>query len=265
MASHHIRDIFTTHRMWHTDMGERKESSCFLLPGFTFTNRWALAWEHAPGCYLNEDAGPLQTAQSKEWPSRLHIFTYSRIHDNKVPYPLSGSAIEYLIDRCPNVNHSLSGKYSRHFAFSFFFFFFCRYPFLCLHTLYMQLDRVTGHAHFFGMSVCMCFYFLFKLTSALTASSLLYLASVFLYVMRISRDRSAIQSWAIFHSKETVLIHLLGLKEALCLKYHSLSSILERQSGDSITVMVSVSRRISIDPRDSVLAALVKRKLSAIF
>ncbi len=35
-----------------------------------FTNRWALAWEHAPGCYLNEDAGPLQ---SKEWPSRLHI------------------------------------------------------------------------------------------------------------------------------------------------------------------------------------------------
>lgn len=71
----------------------------------------------------------------------------------------------------------------------------------------------------------MCFYFLFNLTSALTASSLLYLASVFLYVMRISRDRSAIQSWAIFHSKETVLIHLLGLKEALYLKYHSLFHI----------------------------------------
>lgn len=136
MASHHIRDIFTTHRMWHTDMGERKESSCFLLPGFTFTNRWALAWEHAPGCYLNEDAGPLQTAQSKEWPSRLHIFTYSRIHDNKVPYPLSGSAIEYLIDRCPNVNHSLSGKYSRHFAFSFFSFFFADIlSFACTHCI----------------------------------------------------------------------------------------------------------------------------------
>lgn len=66
---------------------------------------------------------------------------------------------------------------------------------------------------------------LFKLTSALTASSLLYLASVFLYVIRISRDRSAIQSWAIFYSRETVLIHLLGLKEVLYLKYHSLFHI----------------------------------------
>ncbi len=152
--------------------------------------------------------------QSKEWPSRLHIFTFSRIHDNEVPCPLPASTIEYLIDRCPNVNHSLSGKQSRHFAFSFFI--------LHLHTLYAAWQ---GHR-----SCTLCFFWheclyvlllLFELTSALTASSLLYLASVFLYVIRISRDRSAIQSWAIFYSKRTVLIHLLGLKEALYLKYHS--------------------------------------------
>lgn len=150
-SSSHSQKMLNTGRDLQTWVkGKNHLISYYLV--LHFINRWALAWEHAPGCYLNEDAGPLQ---SKERPSRLHIFTYSRIHDNKVPCPLHGSTIEYLIDRCPNVNHSLSGKQSRRSAFSFFI--------LHLHTLYMPLGRVTGHAHFFFLFfVCMCFYFFFN-------------------------------------------------------------------------------------------------------
>ncbi len=144
-------------------------------------------------------------------------FTFSRIHDNKVPCPLPASAIEYLIDRCPNVNHSLSGKQSRSFAFSFFI--------LHLHTVCSLAGSQDMHTLYFLPECLYVLLLLFELTSALTASLLLYLASVFLYGIRISRDRSAIQSWAIFYSKRTVLIHLLGLKEALYLKYHSLFHI----------------------------------------
>ncbi len=144
-------------------------------------------------------------------------FTFSRIHDNKVPCPLPASAIEYLIDRCPNVNPSLSGKQSRSFAFSFFI--------LHLHTVCSLAGSQDMHTLYFVHECLYVLLLLFELTSALTASLLLYLASVFLYVIRISRDRSAIQSWAIFYSKRTVLIHLLGLKEALDLKYHSLFHI----------------------------------------
>lgn len=139
-SSSHSQKMLNTGRDLQTWVkGKNHLISYYLV--LHFINRWALAWEHAPGCYLNEDAEPLQTALSKEWPSRLHSFTYSRIHDNKVPCPLPASTIEYLIDRYPNVNHSLSGKQSRRFAFSFFI--------LCLHTLYVQLGWVTGHAHFF--------------------------------------------------------------------------------------------------------------------
>lgn len=191
---------------------------------------------------------------------KLHIFTYSRIHDNKDPCPLSGSTIEYLIDRCPNVNHSLSGKQSRRFSFFFIadIFFFAYTYYICSLTGSQVMHTFFWHECLYVLLL------LFKLTSALTASSLLYLAGVFLYVMRISGDRSTIQSWAIFHSKETVLIHLLGLKEELYLKYHSLFHIraskwrFNHSNGQRLTAHLHRSG-------DSVLAALVKRKLSAIF
>ncbi len=145
-------------------------------------------------------------------------FTFIRIHDNKVPCPLPASTIEYLIDRCPNVNPSLSGKQSRSFAFHIL-------SFTCTPYAAWQGHRTCTLLFVFLPECLYVLLLLFELTSALTASLLLYLASVFLYVIRISRDRSAIQSWAIFYCKSTVLIHLLGLKEALYLKYHSLFHI----------------------------------------
>ncbi len=180
-----------------------------------FTNRWALAWEHAPGCYLNEDAGPLQ---SKEWPSRLHILPSAvsmttKSHAHYRPLLLNIWLTDVQMSTPPS---QVNSPGVLHFHF---------YPSLA-HC--MQLGRVTGHAHFYLYFLPECLYvllLLFELTPALTASLLLYLASVFLYVIRISRDRSAIQSWAIFYCKSTVLIHLLGLKEALYLKYHSLFHI----------------------------------------
>lgn len=118
-----------------------------LLPGFT--NRWALAWEHAPDCNLIEDAGP----QSKEWPSRLHILTYSRIHDNTTglchwifdwqtskcqPLPLRYTVQAFCILMSET---SVASVYKN------------------AHT--ESISSISGSqvTHTFWWSVCICFYF----------------------------------------------------------------------------------------------------------
>lgn len=120
----------------------------FCYPVLYFTNRWALAWEHAPDFNLIEDAG----AQSKEWPSRLHILTYSRIHDNTTG--LCHWIFDWQMSKC----QPLPPRYTVQ-----------TFRILMSETTLQSLKKGTqtvssasrGHRSctHFSMSVCMCFYF----------------------------------------------------------------------------------------------------------
>lgn len=105
----------------------------------------------APDRILIEDAGP----QSKERPSRLHILTYSRIHDNTTG--LCHWIFDWQMSKC----HPLPVRYTvRTFCILM-----CGTSIIVFNarthagTVSAASQGHAGHAHFFGMSVCICFYF----------------------------------------------------------------------------------------------------------